>query len=35
MAESSIATAIYGTRSGGVVAIVGLGESEVKIPIAC
>ena len=32
-AESSIATAIYGTRSGGVVAIVGLGESEVKIPI--
>ena len=32
-AESSIATAIYGTRSGGVVAIVGLGASEVKVPI--
>ena len=32
-AESSIATAIYGTRSGGVVALVGLGKPEAKIPI--
>ena len=32
-AESSIATAIHGTCSGGVVALVGLGAPEAKIPI--
>lgn len=32
-AQSSIATAIYATKSGGVVVLVGLGAPEVKIPV--
>lgn len=32
-AESSIRLAIFGTRSGGVVVLVGLGQAEIKVPI--
>ena len=32
-AESSLCTAIYATRAGGVMVCVGLGASEVKMPI--